>query len=94
MLEILRQREHLLIRCDMQRRDLAMFAQQSAGAFKAVDRVLGVVNFFRKYPMMLAVTAAGLAVIQRRSLWGWVRRGFLIWRGYRALRSSGFSLRA
>lgn len=84
----MRQRERLLTQCEMQRMDLAIIARQSEGTIKVIDRVIGVVNYFRGHPMMLGVVVASLAVIQRRSWWGWVRRAFLLWRAYRAFRTS------
>ena len=93
MLELMHRREHLLVQCDVQRTDLAVIARRSAGAIKVVDQAIGVVNFFRTHPMLLAVAVAALAVIQRRGLWGWARRGFLLWRAYRVFRGSGFTLK-
>ena len=93
-LEIIRERERLLTRCDMQRTDLAIMARQSQGMLKVIDHVVAVVNYFRRNPMMLGAAMAALAVIQRRSLWGWVRRAFMLWRAYRAFRGTGFRLRA
>ena len=88
LLEILREREHLLARCDAQRVELATIARQSAGAIKIVDRVVGVIRCFRSHPMLLGVAVAALVVIQRRSLWRWVRRGFVLWRTYRVFGNS------
>ena len=87
-------REHLLMRCEMQRMDLTNIARQSQGTIRVIDRAIGVVNYFRSHPLMLGVAVASLAVIQRRNLWGWVRRAFLLWRAYRVFRNSRFTLQA
>jgi len=81
----MRQREHLLAQCEVQRMELATVARQSAGAIKIADRVVGAFNYFRDHPMVLGVVVALLVVLRRRPLWGWARRGFLLWRAYRAI---------
>lgn len=88
MLSIMRRREQLLAQCDAQRMDLAAIARQSEGAIKVVDNVVGAVNYLRNHPVVLAAAVALLVVIRRRGLWDWARHGFLLWRAYRAFRSS------
>ena len=88
LLEIMREREHLLAQCNAQRVELAAIARQSAGAIKVADHVIGAIRFFRGHPLLLGVAVALLVVIQRRGLWQWVRRGFVLWRTYRAFGGS------
>ena len=90
----MRERERLLTQCDTQRTELAAIARQSEGALHLVDRVVAVVNYLRRNPMMVGVAVAALAIVQRRSLWGLVRRAFVLWRTYRAIRGPGFRLKA
>lgn len=92
MLEIMRQREQLLAQCDVQRAELVTITRQSEGAIKVVDRVVGAVNYFRSHPVALGVAVALLVVMQRRGLWGWARRGFILWRAYRAFGKSRFTV--
>jgi hypothetical protein len=93
-LEIMRERERLLTQCEVQRTDLAAVATQSEGMLRVIDHVVGVVRYLRNNPMMIGVAAAAVAVVQRRSLWGWVRRAFMLWRAYRAFRGTALRLKA
>lgn len=88
MLEIMRQRGQLLAQCGVQRAELATITRRSEGAIKVVDRVLGAVNYLRSHPVVIGVVVALLVVFQRRALWGWARRGFVLWRAYRAIAKS------
>ena len=92
MIEIVRQRERLLARCDAQRAELTALARRWQGPLKAADRAVAGLNYLRHHPLILGAAVALLAVIQRRGWWSWARRGFLLWRAYRALGISSFKL--
>ena len=92
MIEIMRQRERLLARCDAQRAELTALAQRWEGPLKVADRAVAGINYLRNHPVVLGILVAVIAVVQRRGLWGWVQRGFVLWRGYRALGNSRFKL--
>ena len=82
------QRERLLAQCAAQRDDLAMLANRFEGPLQIADRVIAGVQYFRRHPVVLAGAVALLTLVQRRNLWGWVRRGFVVWRTYRLLGNS------
>jgi len=88
MFEVMRERERLLARCDAQRAEIAALAPQWEGPLRIADRVVAGVNYLRHHPVVLGVLVAALAIVQRRGWWGWVQRGFVLWRGYRAFRNS------
>ena len=92
MIEIVRRRERLLARCDAQRSELTVLARLWARPLKLADRAIAGVNYVRNHPAVVGVVVAVLAVIQRRGWWGWVKRGFVLWRAYRALSKSRFTL--
>jgi hypothetical protein len=90
VIDIMVRRERLLGQCAAQRDDLAVLAQQLAGPLQVADRVLAGVHYLRRHPVVLGGAVALFAVIQRRNLWRWVRRGFVAWRAYRLLGKSSF----
>ena len=92
MIEIMRRRERLLARCDAQRAELTTLAQRWEGPLKVADRVVAVINYLRGHPLVLGAAVTLLVVVQRRDLWSWVRRGFMLWRAYRTLGKSRFTL--
>ena len=91
LLEIMRRRERLLARCDAQRVELTALARRWEGPLKVADRAVAGLNYLRNHPLVLGAAVALLAVIQRRGLWGWARRGFMLWRAYRTLSKSKFT---
>jgi hypothetical protein len=84
----MREREELLARCDAQRAEIAALALQWEGPLRIADRVVAGVNYLRHHPVIVGVLVAALAIVQRRNWWSWVKRGFVLWRAYRAFRNS------
>ena len=85
MMAIMREREQLIARCSTQRIELSALAQQLTGPLRIADRVIAGFNYLRGHPLLVGA-AAGLAlVIGRRNWWSWMRRGYVLWRAYRAL---------
>ena len=92
MIEVMRRRERLLLRCGAQRGEIAPLVRQWEGPFAIADRAIAGVNYLRQNPVVLGVLVAILVLVQRRGWWGWAKRGFVVWRAYRAFRNSGFKL--
>lgn len=88
MIETMRERERLLARCGAQRAELTALVRRYDGPLKVADRAVAVVKYLRAHPLVLGAATALLVVIQRRGWWGWLRRGFVLWRAYRAFGSS------
>jgi hypothetical protein len=88
MIKLMRKREQLLARCDMQRVELTAVADIWARPLQVIDSGLAGVRYLRRNPLVLAAGLAGLAVVQRRRLWPWVKRGYFVWRSYRTLRDT------
>ncbi len=89
IIDIMRERERLLARCGAQRAEIAALARQWEGPLTVADHAVAGINYLRRHPVVLGVLVALLTVVQRRGLWVWTRRGFELWRAYRALRDSG-----
>ena len=94
MLELMRQRERLLARCEAQRIEIAALALRWEKPLSLADRAIAGINYLRGHPVVLGALVAVLAVVQRRGWWSWVRRGFVLWRSYIAFRDSdaGFTV--
>ena len=90
IIDIMVKRERLLARCATQRDDLTLLAQQLEGPLKVADRAVAAVHYLRRHPVVLGAAVALLAAIERRRLWIWARRGFVVWRTYRSLRNTRF----
>ena len=94
LIDIMVKRERLLARCAAQRNDVAALAQRWQGPLRVADHVLGAVQYVRGNPVVAGVAAALLVVIERRHLWKWGQRGYVVWRSYGALKKylikSGF----
>ena len=90
IIDILLKRERLLAVCAAQRDELAVLAQQFEGPLKIANGAVAAVHYLRRHPIVLGAAVALLTVIERRRLWIWARRGFSVWRTYRALRNTYF----
>jgi hypothetical protein len=94
MIEIMRERERLLARCNAQRTELKLLVRQWEDPLAVADRAVAAINYLRQHPVVLGALVALLAVIQRRGLWGWAGRGFALWRAYRAFHDAKIGLTA
>ncbi len=92
MIEVMRERERLLARCNAQRGEIAALVGQLEGPLAIADRAIAGINYLRQHPLILGVLVAVLAIVQRRGWWGWAQRGVVLWRAYRAFRDSRFKL--
>ncbi len=92
MIEVMRQRERLLARCNAQRGEIAALTRQLEDPIAIADRAIAGINYLRQHPVVLGVLVALLAIVQRRGWLGWAQRGFVLWRTYRAFRDSRFKL--
>jgi hypothetical protein len=86
--DLRREREILLMRCDAQRLELAATIDQLQGPLKVADRAVEGINYLRSHPLVFGAALALLVVTGRRGWWGWLRRGFILWRAYRAFNNS------
>lgn len=94
MIEIMRERERLLARCSAQRAELKLLVRQWDDPLAVADRAVAGINYLRQHPVVLGALVVLLAVIQRRGLWSLARRGFVLWRAYRAFRDAKIGLTA
>ena len=88
MLEVMRERERLLVRCHAQRTEIPALVRQLEGPIKVADSVVAGISYLRRHPVVLGVLVATLVIIRRRGWARWAQRGFMLWRAYRAFGSS------
>jgi hypothetical protein len=88
LIDIMVKRERLLARCNAQRDDLAVLAEQWQGPLQVADRVVAGAQYLRRHPLVLGAAVALAAVIERRHLWKWGQRAFFAWRTYGLLKES------
>ena len=94
MIEIISEREQLLARCNAQRAELKVLVRQWEDPLMVADRAVAGINYLRQHPVVLGTLVVLLAVVQRRGLWSWARRGFVLWRAYRAFHDAKIGLSA
>ena len=92
MIEVARARERLLARCAEQREELAQQVRQWQVPLALADRVLTGARYLRAHPAVVVGVAAALIAIRARTVWQWLKRGFVLWRTVRALTSSSTKL--
>ena len=82
--DIMRERERLLLRCDAQRLEIASTVDRLQGPLRIIDRTIDGVNFLRSHPVAVGLAVAVMTVMRPRGALRWLRRGFFLWRAYRA----------
>ena len=87
-IEIMRERERLLARCDAQRTEIAALVRQWEGPLKVADSAVAGIRYLRQHPVVLGILVATLVIIRRRGWWRWAQRGYMLWRAFRAFGSS------
>lgn len=86
--DIMRERRRLLMRCDAQRLELAVTLDELQVPLRFIDRAVDGINYLRGHPLIVGVALAIMVVIRPRGGLRWLRRGFFLWRTYRAFSSS------
>lgn len=91
LIELHLKRGQLLERIAMQRYTLAHQLVPVRIALDATDRAIGLAResarFVRQHPAGVTALVAATVVLRPRFVWRWLRRGFIVWRSWQALRS-------
>lgn len=80
-------RGELRARIAAQRSELARHTEPVAGLLGKVDYVVAGFHWLKGHPREVAAAAAALAVLRPRRAWRWLRRGLVVWKAVRAVRS-------
>ena len=84
-LEVMQRREVLLARISGQREQIAVLSAKWQAPLKFAGQSVSVLRFLRSHPLAVA-GAAGLLLMKRRGLIGFVQGSLRIWKAYRNLR--------
>lgn len=88
LLELATRHGALRARIDEQRRVLAKHAVPLEAAFARGDDVLKGVDWLKHHPLAVGAAVAVAVIARPRRAMRWARRGFFLWRGWTAIRSS------
>ncbi len=87
--ELAQERARLTERIQAQRANLARELaplQRVSQAGNTLSALLGeAIAYVRARPVATAVMLGGLVLVKPRGAWRWAKRGFLVWRGWRAV---------
>lgn len=86
-LELAARRGELRARCAMQRAALARDAWPVEHACAAADQAIQSVHWLKGHPAAVGAAVAALVVLRPQRAWRWMKRSFVLWRGWKALRS-------
>lgn len=87
-LELATRHGALRARIDEQRRTLSQQSAPLAAALERGDAVLEGVDWLKHHPAAIAAAVATVVIARPRRAWRWAKRGFFVWRGWQAIRSS------
>ncbi len=87
MIELAQARERLIARCAEQRDELAQQVRQWQVPLSLADRLWAGARFLRAHPAIVAGVTAVLLTVRARTVWQWLKRGFVLWRTVRAFSS-------
>lgn len=91
LIDIAVQRGRLLERISNQRQALGQQLQPLGETLLIADRVIATVHngsrYLKENPEVVTVAVAVLVVLEPRRVWRWSKRGFFVWRTWRALRT-------
>lgn len=88
LLELATRHGALRARIDEQRRTLARQAEPLAAALEKGDAVVKGVDWLKHHPAAVGAAVAVAVLARPRRAWRWAQRGFLLWRGWQALKNS------
>lgn len=87
-LELATRHGALRARIDEQRRLLARHVEPLETALAQGDKVLAGVDWLKHHPLAIGIAVAVSVIVRPRGAVRWARRGFFLWRGWQAIRSS------
>ena len=78
----------LRARIDAQRSDLARHVWPVERALDGADKVRDGVDWLKAHPEAVLAATATVVVVSPKRAWRWSKRGYLLWRGWRAVRET------
>lgn len=87
LLQLANRHGALQARIDEQRRQLARHAGPLEAALARGDTVLRGVDWLKNHPTAVGVALAAVAVARPKRVLRWANRGYLVWRGWQAVKA-------
>lgn len=88
LLELAARHGALRARIDEQRRTLVQHSAPIEAALARGDAVLKGVDWLKHHPLAVGAAVAAAFIARPRRALRWAQRGFVLWRGWTALRKS------
>lgn len=88
LLELATRRGALQSRIAGQRAALAEHVEPLEALLRVGDQGVAGLAWLKRHPLAVGAAAALLAVFKPRRTWRWAQRGFVVWRGWKGLRST------
>lgn len=85
LIDIAQRKERLLGRIEQQRGVIAAACHAWKHPAGFIDRGIGAVIYLKSHPLLLVLGVVAMAAVGRRNFAGWVGRGWVLWRAWRAL---------
>jgi hypothetical protein len=82
--EIAQHKERLLGRIEQQREVISAACRVWEVPVGIIDRGIGAIVYVKSHPLLLALGVVAMAALGRRNFMGWLSRGWVLLRGWRA----------
>lgn len=80
LIELAERRATLVARAATQRTELAQALSPWRKPLAAIDQGVLMARYLARHPVLLAGAVAFAALIRPRRVFGWLRRGWVVWR--------------
>ena len=87
-LELAHRHGALRARIDAQRAELARHLWPVEKALAGADRARGGIDWLKAHPEAVVAVTATVVVVSPKRAWRWGKRGYVLWRGWQAVRKS------
>ena len=87
-LELAHRHGVLRARIDAQRAALARNIWPVESALAGADRVREGIDWLKAHPEAVVAVTATVVVVSPKRAWRWGKRGYVLWRGWQAVRKS------
>jgi membrane protein required for beta-lactamase induction len=87
-LELAHRHGALRARIDAQRAELARHLWPVEKALAGADRVRDGIDWLKAHPEAVVAVTATVVVVSPKRAWRWGKRGYVLWRGWQAVRKS------
>ena len=87
LLELAERRGELTAHIAMQRMAIAGHSRPVERVLGRADQAVRGISWLNRHPQIVLAFVAGIVIVRPRRAWRWAKRGFFVWRGWKALRA-------